>query len=166
LFDYWDVDGVSQGTGVNPITVQMDQPHTATAHYVKVEPLSVQISPESITITLGSSVTFTSTVTGGISPYSYQWYLDGAPVPGANSEIWTFYPNATGTYYVYLNVTDDTGTIVKSNVAQVTVVPPPPPVGGFIVPTAKANFQLLQILYLAIVLVLTSLFTWIKRKTK
>jgi PKD repeat protein len=166
LFEYWDIDGVSQGTGVNPITVQMDQPHTATAHYVKVEPLSVQISPESITITLGSSVTFTSTVTGGISPYSYQWYLDEAPVPGANSEIWTFYPNATGTYYVYLNVTDDTGTTAKSNVAQVTVVPPPPPVGGFIIPTVKANFQLLQILYVTIVLVLTSLFTWIKRKTK
>lgn len=32
-FSHWDVDGGSQGSGVNPITVHMDNPHTATAHY-------------------------------------------------------------------------------------------------------------------------------------
>jgi PKD repeat protein len=32
-FNYWDVDGVSQGTGVTTITVVMNAPHTATAHY-------------------------------------------------------------------------------------------------------------------------------------
>jgi hypothetical protein len=32
-FNNWDVDGTSQGSGVNPITVHMDGPHTATAHY-------------------------------------------------------------------------------------------------------------------------------------
>jgi hypothetical protein len=32
-FLYWDVDGVSQGSGVAPISVTMDSPHTATAHY-------------------------------------------------------------------------------------------------------------------------------------
>jgi hypothetical protein len=32
-FNYWDVEGTSQGSGVNPITVHMDGPHTATAHY-------------------------------------------------------------------------------------------------------------------------------------
>jgi len=32
-FNYWDVDGSSQGSGVNPITVAMNKPHTATAHY-------------------------------------------------------------------------------------------------------------------------------------
>ena len=33
-FDYWDVDGTSRGSGVNPITVFMSANHTATAHYV------------------------------------------------------------------------------------------------------------------------------------
>ena len=33
-FNYWDVDGTSQGTGVNPITVAMNANHTAAAHYV------------------------------------------------------------------------------------------------------------------------------------
>jgi hypothetical protein len=32
-FTYWDVDGVSQGTGVNPITVHMDTYHVATAYF-------------------------------------------------------------------------------------------------------------------------------------
>ncbi|MCP8304865.1 MAG: hypothetical protein H3Z50_05290 [archaeon] len=35
-FDYWNVDGTSQGTGVRAITVHMDGPHTATAHYTKL----------------------------------------------------------------------------------------------------------------------------------
>ncbi|MDI6805289.1 MAG: hypothetical protein QMD20_01345 [Candidatus Bathyarchaeia archaeon] len=35
-FSYWDVDGVSQGETVNPITIFMNAPHTVTAHYVKI----------------------------------------------------------------------------------------------------------------------------------
>lgn len=33
LFLYWDVDGVSQGDSLNPIMVQMNAPHNATAYY-------------------------------------------------------------------------------------------------------------------------------------
>ncbi|MEM3387884.1 MAG: hypothetical protein QW491_00515 [Thermoproteota archaeon] len=33
-FSHWSIDGASQGPGVNPITVSMSMPHTATAHYV------------------------------------------------------------------------------------------------------------------------------------
>src|SRR4030043_256918 len=33
-FNYWDIDGASQGSGVNPITVNMGSNHTATAHYL------------------------------------------------------------------------------------------------------------------------------------
>jgi len=32
-FEYWDVDGFSRGSGVSNITVYMDSPHVATAHY-------------------------------------------------------------------------------------------------------------------------------------
>jgi hypothetical protein len=32
-FGYWDVDGASQGIGVNTVTVHMNSPHTATVHY-------------------------------------------------------------------------------------------------------------------------------------
>ena len=33
VFQYWDVDGVSQGVDVKTIILPMDAPHTATAHY-------------------------------------------------------------------------------------------------------------------------------------
>jgi len=33
-FSHWDVDSVSQGFGVNPITVTMNANHTGTAHYI------------------------------------------------------------------------------------------------------------------------------------
>jgi len=37
-FKYWDVDDASQGSGVNPITVHIDNPHTSTAHYETAAP--------------------------------------------------------------------------------------------------------------------------------
>jgi len=137
-FDYWEVDGNSPGTGVNPITVIMDQPHTAIAYYTFVappSPLSVTISPLYATIYLGDSVVFTSTVSGGTSPYSYQWYLDDNPVSGATSSSWTFTPSASGIYYVYLKVTDANNNTVQSGTARVTVSSVP--VGGYSISIAK-----------------------------
>ena len=37
-FNYWDVNAGSQDSGVNPITVHMGGPHTATAHYQTAAP--------------------------------------------------------------------------------------------------------------------------------
>jgi hypothetical protein len=130
-FTYWDVDGPSQGSGVNPITVTMDAPHTATAHYSKLPaPLTVSISPTMTTIILGNSVTFSSIVSGGTAPYSYQWYLDD-PVGGATSSTWTFTPAASGMYCVYLTVNDSSGNTASSTLARVIVIPNP--IGGYAV---------------------------------
>ena len=43
-FSYWDIDGISQGNGVNPITVNMNVPHTTTAHYLQWYTLTIDIS--------------------------------------------------------------------------------------------------------------------------
>jgi hypothetical protein len=93
---------------------------------------AVVIAPSSASITLGGSVSFTSSVSGGTAPYYYQWYLNGLAVLGAENSTWTFIPVSTGTYNVYLNVTDSPATTVKSNVATVTVtlMPAPHGVGG------------------------------------
>jgi outer membrane protein assembly factor BamB len=82
---------------------------------------SASVSPSSVVIDLGQSQLFTSTVSGGYSPYSYQWYLDNAPVLGATGANWTFVPSSAGSYTVYLNVTDDMGKVAISNTATVTV---------------------------------------------
>jgi squalene-hopene/tetraprenyl-beta-curcumene cyclase len=47
-FSYWDIDGTSQGMGVNPIDVHMDAPHTATAYYTVQYYLTVKTDPEDI----------------------------------------------------------------------------------------------------------------------
>jgi hypothetical protein len=60
-------------------------------------------------------------VTGGTSPYEYQWYLDGTVVSGATNATWTFTPASAGYYTVYVNVTDSVGAQATSNSANVTV---------------------------------------------
>ena len=203
-FDYWDVDGVSQGAGVNPMMVTMDAPHVATAHYTAItsqytltivtttggttDPppgsytydegtivsvtaipeenykfdhwelngtfysdqstvevtmdnnyelkaffeylpsLSVSISPPSATINLGESVTFSTLPPEGRPPYSYQWYLNGNPIPGANSSTWTFRGTESGIYYICVVVTDSVHNEAQSSAAKVTVRTPT--VGG------------------------------------
>ena len=84
--------------------------------------LSVSISPTSANIVLGGDQQFTSTVTGGVSPYSYQWYLNERAVPGGTSQTWTFTPTTTGNYKVYLNVIDASSNLAQSNiVTDITV---------------------------------------------
>jgi hypothetical protein len=83
--------------------------------------LLLTISPTSATLDLGQSQNFSSSTSAGTSPYSYQWYLDGSMVKDATSSTWTFAPTSSGSYSIYLNVTDKVGLKVKSDVATVTV---------------------------------------------
>jgi hypothetical protein len=89
---------------------------------VTVNPvLSVTISPSSVVMDVDQSQLFTSTVSGGTSPYSYQWYLNDAPVSGATDANWTFISSSAGSYAVYVNATDNVGVQATSNIAIVTV---------------------------------------------
>jgi hypothetical protein len=83
--------------------------------------LSVTISPSSATLDVGQSQLFTSTVKDGTPPYTYQWYLDGAPVSGATKPTWKFTPKSLGSYTIYVKVTDNAGTQATSNTAHVRV---------------------------------------------
>jgi hypothetical protein len=126
--------------------------------------LSTSISPLSSSLTLGSSLTFTSTVSGGISPYSFQWYLNGAPVSGATLNTWAFTPATSGIYYVSLKVTDAVGNTKQSETARITVTTVP--VGGYsfsIQVTTKAEPI---IPYIALIAALTAVFTKLRPKTK
>ena len=87
--------------------------------------LSVSISPTSANITLGGSQQFNSTVTGGFSPYTYQWYSNNTAVPNATSSTWTFNPTSTGTYSIYVNVTDNFNYKIQSNTATISVYSQP-----------------------------------------
>lgn len=111
-----------------------------TMPFSVIERLTVTISPTSASIAIGNSVPFTLTVNGGIAPYYYQWYLNGAAVSGATNPTWTFTPASLGVYYIYLNVTDSIGAKAKSNVALVTVIAIPHVVGGRSTSADASNF--------------------------
>jgi hypothetical protein len=91
---------------------------------------AVTVSPSSSSITIGFSELFTSIVSGGAPTYQYQWYLNGTAILGAVNSFWSFLPASTGTYYIYVNVTDATGATAKSNIAKVTVTKAPSGIGG------------------------------------
>ncbi|MEM2702857.1 MAG: PKD domain-containing protein [Candidatus Bathyarchaeia archaeon] len=86
-------------------------------------PLSVSISPSKAEIKVRESVTFTSTLSGGALPYSYQWFVNGPTVVGATSQSWTFTSTTPGIYILHLNVTDSAQQTAKSNTAILTVAP-------------------------------------------
>jgi len=127
-------------------------------------PLTVSISPTSASILAGQSVIFTSTVSGGYTPYSYQWYLNGNPVSGATSDAWTFTPTTSGIYYVYLKVTDDKGNTTQSDTARITVTTVP--VGGYSLPIQLPTTAKPATLHIALLAILTAIFITIKRKKK
>jgi hypothetical protein len=128
---------------------------------------TVSISPSSSSIYLSQSVLFASSVSGGAPSYHYQWYLNGTAVAGAVSAFWTFQPTGTGTYFVYMNVTDGTGVTAKSNIARVTVTPAPHGVGGVSVSANAFSFLapwLSVISLLAAVLLLRGIIVRKKRR--
>jgi outer membrane protein assembly factor BamB len=87
-------------------------------------PFSVSIMPFSVEMNVGQSQVFDSRVIGGTSPYTFQWYLDDAPVSGATDASWTFTPTSAGSYMVYLEVTDNLGTLAISTSATASVTVP------------------------------------------
>jgi hypothetical protein len=112
-----DPDGhffINWTTGETTSTITVSAGGTFTAYYEE-GPLSIIISPDTATLGLFQSQSFNSTVSGGTSPYSYQWYLNNAPIPGATNPAWTFVPKSAGPYTVYVNVTDNDGTQTTSN---------------------------------------------------
>jgi len=164
LFDYWKLDGVNVGSA-NPYSVLMNKNHVLKAVFSPIPPpLSASISPLSASILVGQSVTFTSTVSGGYTPYSYQWYLNDAPVSGATSVSWTFTPTSNGIYYIYLKVTDAKGNTAQSDTARITVTAVP--VGGYSFPIQVQTKTEPIIPYIALIAILTAIFTKLRPKTK
>jgi parallel beta-helix repeat protein len=151
----------------NPYTVLMDNNHTLKAVFTYSPPppqLTASISPLSASILVGQSVTFTSTVSGGYTPYSYQWHLNGNPVSGATSNTWAFTPTTSGIYYIYLKVTDAKANTAQSDTARITVASIP--VGGYSFPIQVQTKTEPVLPYIALIATLTAILTKLRPKTK
>jgi hypothetical protein len=106
---------------------------------------------------------FTSTVNGGTPAYTYQWFVNGTAT-GTNSPTFLFHPTSTGTYLIYLRVTDATHNTAQSQTATIKVVAPSP-VGGYSVPLNRPTTYYLAI-YVGIVTLFGAALSLRKRKRK
>lgn len=54
VFDHWTVDGANWDRGINPITVTMEEPYEAVAHYLRAIPWwEALLRPEMLQVILG-----------------------------------------------------------------------------------------------------------------
>ncbi len=88
---------------------------------------SVSISPTSSTMLQGQATTLSSSISGGTSPYTYQWYNDtsgsGIAISGATSPTYTVSGGATGTFTYYITIKDNVGETATSSISTITVNP-------------------------------------------
>jgi hypothetical protein len=163
----WTFTRVTVGCYIVYLNVTDSTPKTAKSNEASVTvapPLTVSISPTSASILVGQSVTFTSTVSGGYSPYGYQWYLGGTPVSGATSSSWTFTPTASGIYYVYLEVTDANKNTAQSETARIAVSAVP--VGGYAISLTKQTPTSHMATYVMLIALFGIALSLTKRKRK
>ena len=85
---------------------------------------SVSVCPGAVTMLAGQSQVFSSNVSGGSPPYTFQWYANGYAAPDGTGPDWTFKPNTVGSYQVCLNAADSSETVTTSNVVWVVVTSP------------------------------------------
>ncbi len=111
IYFVYHVNGTSLSFDSSTISVTVNSDPTVT------------ISASPTTTESGQSVTFSSTVSGGTSPFTYQWYLNGTAVSGATSSTWTTSTLPTGNPTINVSLTDTAGYLVRSNVITETVYP-------------------------------------------
>ena len=82
--------------------------------------LAVEFTADTRTVKAGKSVQFTSTVSGGFTPYTYEWsFGDGSTSTDASpSHIY----HKSGTFTVTLKITDDKSNTANSNRADYITV--------------------------------------------
>ena len=103
---------------------------TTVTHTVMVPPpapppLSAGFTFTPSNPTIGQTITFNATASGGVSPYSYSWnFGDGSSRTGATV---THAYSTAGTFGVTLTVTDSASPIDTTGVTQSVVVSAPPP---------------------------------------
>jgi PKD repeat protein len=109
LFVRWEIDGVPQCPCTNPITVNMNTPHTAIANYSlpPSQPPHADFTWLPTTPKVGETVTFdaSSSYDSDGSIFSYEWsFSDGG---NATGKIVTHTFATGGAFSVTLNVTDN-----------------------------------------------------------
>jgi hypothetical protein len=91
-FSYWDINGLSRGSGVNLITVQMNASQTATAHYILILTFTLTIEtaaggttdPQPGAYSYNANSTVQTRALPSANFAFNHWELDGVDVSSAN----------------------------------------------------------------------------------
>ena len=133
----------------------------ATITIMSVPTLNVACSANPTSGTSPLSVQFTSTVSGGLTPYTYSWTFGDGAISSAANPMHTY--SSAGTYTVTLVVTDtETNQQIKSSTATITVSSPSifNPEGGV------GSLALLLIAAILIIVVVVIIVLVITKKPK
>src|SRR6185369_1757053 len=109
-------------------------------------PFIIITQPQSQTVSSGSNVSFFVAVSGGTTPYTYQWYFNNVAIGGATSSTYSISPATqtnTGLYKVIIH--DANGQTLTSVNAQLTVTIPT--INVYAVPLASDPFPLTVDIY-------------------
>ena len=127
-----------------PLTGLADGPHTVSTLVTDDDGLTATAPPVTFDIGTGpltasitsppnfgfarSSVTVSTSASGGVGPYQFQLEVDGAPVgtAGPASPVWNTTTDVDGTHLVQVQVTDSVGTIFLTPAVNATVDNTPP----------------------------------------
>lgn len=108
--------------GTDSIHCRVNSIPVLTASTPTTEPISFTSQPNSVTVSEGSSASFSVSVKGGKSPYTYQWFKNNAAISKAIAASYSF--NATSAdngANFHAVVKDSAGDSVTSNAATLTV---------------------------------------------
>lgn len=85
-------------------------------------PLAINVVPNTATIMVGQSQTFTAIVTGGQAPYGTIVWIDNSnQTQVGTGTTFTFIATAVGTYQVFARVVDGASTVANSAIVNITV---------------------------------------------
>ena len=68
---------------------------------------ALSLSPSSLTVTVGTALSFTSSFFSGVAGSSWQWFVNGTQVPGQTTASFTYTPTAPGYYTMYATVLEN-----------------------------------------------------------
>ena len=92
--------------------------HATTVTLTVASPLQVSVNPPAASVEVGQSATFTATVLGGVSRYTYQWFEGSTPM--GSSATFTISKSSAGTYSFYCRVRDSANNTVDSDPITLT----------------------------------------------
>ncbi|MHC1765077.1 MAG: DUF642 domain-containing protein [Verrucomicrobiia bacterium] len=114
---------------ISPATINLDlmldNIRVRTDGPPPAQPPTIATQPESLTVTEGSSATFT-VVASGTGTLNYQWQFDGSPIPEATEASFTIDSAQAAHAGRYSVVVSTDATSTTSLDAELTVTPAPP----------------------------------------